>query len=76
MKYHANYNANNGTRLMIDMISDNKKQLMKDIREIAKSECFDNNHAIWWVTDRRNHFIYSGMVVKENGKIYYYRNQH
>lgn len=76
MKYHANYNANNGTRLMIDMKSDNKKQLMKDIREIATAECFDSNHAIWWVVDRKGHYIYSGMVVKENGKIYYYRNQH
>lgn len=76
MNYFANFNANNGTRLMTDLQGTNKNKLMNAIRKQAISECFEGSQAIWWVCDRKGHYMFSGMVYKENGKTYFTRDQH
>ena len=49
MKYFANFNANNGTRLMHDRLSNNKRKLEKSIRESAEAHRYQGNECSWSV---------------------------
>lgn len=47
--YYANFYANNGTRWAKPITSNNKKELIKDIRKTAEGERFFNNECSWEV---------------------------
>lgn len=68
MKYRANYTANNGTTMMHPIEGNNKKQLLKDIREIAMGNRFAAHSASWWVEDENGNTIYE-YRCDVNGKV-------
>jgi hypothetical protein len=68
MKYRANYTANNGTTMMHPIEGNNKKQLLKDIKDIAMGNRFAGNSARWWVEDESGNTIYE-YFCEMNGKV-------
>lgn len=74
-KYYANFNANNGTSWIIPLHSNNKKSLLKDVRETAKSERFCDNEASFYVEDEDEKIVYDGRVDK-NGRVWYMINNY
>lgn len=67
--YYANFNVNNGTRLMQSLEGNNKFQLWKEIKEWAKAECFSGNTGNVWVSDPNcEDYVFFGII--ENGKVY------
>lgn len=49
MKYSANFLANNNTRFMTPIQSNNKNKLIRDIRSIAAGNRFQGSQASWCV---------------------------
>lgn len=68
MKYKANYTANNGTTMMHPIEGNNKKQRLKDIKDIAMGNRFAGNSASWWVEDENGNTIYE-YRCEGNGKV-------
>lgn len=70
MKYHANFNANNGTRLIQDRESDNKGKLISDIREIAEANRFENSECSWNVYETSTGRCVAAGGMHNNGRRY------
>lgn len=71
-KYFANFNSN-GTSLMQPLEDTNRNRIIKDIRECAEGNCYDNNSVRWWVEDEDGREVASGYIQKRAGKISYVR---
>ena len=74
MTYYANFNANNGTRLMNDIFGSNKKDLLRRIRRMAMAERFQGNSATWWVCDEEGNSVYEQSYHPHVGTRYLIRN--
>lgn len=69
-KYYANFYANNGTSWINPLCSNNKKSLLKDVRETAKSERFYDNEASFYLKDENDRYVYDGRIDK-SGRVWY-----
>lgn len=64
MKYYANFN--NGAHYMqYPIVSNNKKKLLKDIRDIAIGNQYENKLVIWRVWDENKETVYEAMKRKK-----------
>jgi hypothetical protein len=70
MKYKANYNANNGTRMMQDIESNNKRELISSIRRIAEGNRYANNECRWTVHETESGKCVAAGGMWSNGKRY------
>lgn len=64
MTYYANFLANNSTSYAESIESNNKAQLIRDIREIAEGETFIGNECRWWVENEEGETIAAGGITR------------
>lgn len=69
MKYYANYNANDGTRMEKDITGTNKKEIIRIIRDIANGERYTGHSCTWTVYDQHGHCAAKGGTY-DDGKQY------
>ena len=67
--YYANFTANNGTSFKNPITGNNKKNLIRDIRNIAEGERFLGNKCFWSVRDDSGIYVAAG-GVDSNGRRY------
>ena len=70
MKYHANFNANNGTHWMYDEFSNNKNKLIASVRETAEGERFANGECSWSVYETSTGRCVAAGGMHNNGRRY------
>lgn len=72
--YYANFNANNGTFLKSALKSNNKRELLKTIREIANSNRTEGNDASFWIENTDGTCICDGRINKKGRTCYIINN--
>lgn len=73
-KYYANFNANNGTRLMSPAEYTSRKEAIASIRRWAVDETFAGSSFTWSVSDENDKEIAAGGGTKSReGRVNYYR---
>lgn len=70
-KYFANMCVNNGTHLIKDLEGTNYRKLAKDISQLARAECFENNEYYWNVWNEEKIIIMTGAGRKTEKGICY-----
>lgn len=73
MKYYANFNVNNGTRLQNPLEDTNLKRITKEIKDMAKGQifCDPTNVGSFWVSDEKGNEVTRGNVfISKNLKPY------
>lgn len=69
MKYFANFKANNGTHYQNPIEDTNKARIIKDIRDIAEGNRFENSECSWLVWDETGTEVARG-GCRSDGKRY------
>lgn len=69
MKYFANFLANNNERLINDRTGNNKKELIRSIRNSAEAHRQAGNETKWSVTDEKGRCVAAGGMLP-NGQRY------
>lgn len=73
MKYYANFNVNNGTRLQNPLEDTNLKRITKEVKEYACGQifCDPTNVGFFWVENEKGEGVTRGNVfISKNLKPY------
>ena len=74
MKYSGNFIANSSTTLKREVLSNNKRKLNSELRNMAMENRFEHSPAIWFVFDDNGKCVYDGKYIPNVGIRYFIYN--